>query len=99
MLELNKIYYFLLIISILFLIYTFINLILSIKFVNSLSLMLKEKYLNEIKTPKTVFIVSFILLLVSLVIPVIIVKFLLLIITMILNTYSLSEISFLKDYI
>lgn len=95
----NKIYYFLLIISILFLIYTFINLILSIKFVNSLSLMLKEKYLNEIKTPKTVFIVSFILLLVSLVIPVIIVKFLLLVITMVLNTYSLSEISFFKDYI
>ena len=99
MLELNKIYYFLLIISILFLIYTFINLILSIKFVNSLSLMLKEKYLNEIKTPKTVFIVSFILVLVGLVIPVIIVKFLLLVITMVLNTYSLSEISFFKDYI
>lgn len=99
MFYLDKVYYILLTISISFLIYTLINLVLSVKFINSLSLMLKEKYLNEIKTPKIVFIVSFILLLINFVVPVKIIKFLLLVVTMFLNVYSLSEISFFKEYI
>ena len=93
------IYYILLGISSSFLIYTLINLVLTIKFINSLSVMLKDKYINEIKSPKIIFIISCILFLAHFIISVTIAKFLLLIVVMILNVHLLSEMSFFKEYI
>lgn len=95
----NKIYYVLLASSSLFLIYTILNVLLTVKFINKLPKILESKYLEIIKFSRITLTISFVLFLIVFIIPINIIKFLLLIVTMILNSYSLSEIFNLKEFI
>lgn len=95
----NVIYYTILACSIIFYLYTSINVMLIIKFVNSLSTIMKKKYSSLARASKIVIIVSLIFLLINFFIPQYLFKSLLLIISMFLNTYIISETYILRQYI
>ena len=95
----SKIYYVLLVLSTISLIYTILNITLTIKFINKLPEVLKYKYLEMIKVSRITLRISFILFLIVFIVPINIAKLLLLIVNMILNGYTLSEIVSLKEYI
>lgn len=95
----NKIYYILLGLSIVFLIYTILNTVLTVKFVKKLPEILKSKYLDLIKVSRITLRISLVLFLVSFILPTNIIKLLLLVITMILNSYTISEILILREFI
>lgn len=93
------IYYGTLIASILFLLYTSINVLLIVKFINHLSPIMKNKYSLLAKTSKKVILFSFICFTANFFIPVTLFKCFLLIIGIFLNCYIISETSILKSYI
>lgn len=95
----NNVYYGVLGVSSLFFIYAFINVLLTFKFVKSLSTIMKSKYISLTKTSIVVLVFSLLFILGSLAISEYLFKSLLLIISMFLNVYNLSEIFVLKKYL
>lgn len=95
----NVIYYIILACSIIFYLYTSINVILIVKFANSLSTIMKKKYSSLARSSKIVIVVSLFFLLINFFIPQYLFKSLLLIISMFLNTYIISETYILRQYI
>lgn len=95
----NVIYYIILACSIIFYLYTSINVMLIVKFVNSLSTIMKKKYSSLARSSKIVIVVSLFFLLINFFIPQYLFKSLLLIISMFLNTYIISETYILRQYI
>lgn len=93
------IYYVTLISSMLFFLYTFINVLLTVKFINHLSPIMKNKYSSLAKTSKKVLLFSFICFTLNFFIPITLFQCFLLIIAIFLNCYIISEISILKKYV
>lgn len=95
----DKAYNVLLVISSLFFLYTLVHVILVVKFINSLSTILKNKYMSLSRSSIIIIVVSTILLLLSLCGLDYLFKLLLLILSMFLNIFNLSEIFVLKQYL
>lgn len=95
----STVYYILLVSSIVFYIYTAINVILTVKFIDSLSTIMKSKYYSLARSSKIIVIASLILILISYIVPQYLFKLLIVIISMFLNSFNISEIYSLKKYI
>lgn len=95
----STMYYILLICSVIFLLYTGINVLLTVKFVNSLSTLMKKKYYSLARYSTIIFFSSVGLLLFNILVPQYLFKSLILIISMFLNSFNISEMNVLKKYI
>lgn len=95
----NTPYNILLACSTIFYLYVSINVLLTVKFVNSLSTIMKNKYYSLVRSSKIVVIASLVFILISFVIPQYLFKYLALIVSMFLNSFNMSEIYILKKYI
>ena len=93
------VYYTLLVCSIIFYTYTAINVILTVKFVDSLSTIMKDKYYSLGRSSKLILIFSSIFILINFIVPQYLFKSLLLIISMFLNSFNISEMYVLRKYI
>ena len=95
----NIAYYIILACSIVFYLYTIINVRLTVKFINSLSTIMKDKYYSLARSSKIIVITSLILMLISYIVPQFLFKSLIVIISMFLNSFNISEMYVLRKYI
>lgn len=95
----NIAYYIILACSIVFYLYTIINVRLTVKFINSLSTIMKDKYYSLGRSSKLILIFSSIFILINFIVPQYLFKSLLLIISMFLNSFNISEMYVLRKYI